>query len=221
MTFLSFRADIHDAITDVPGSHARAVVALHNLLRRAERGDMNLGVHIVLTSTNAPSLRDTVLFLISQGVRTISVNRSMPTATESFRSPAQCLSMESYVKAFLDALELASRSDTVLVNVHKVPLCRLPNGAPQALFSHACGIGRSLLVVEPDGGVLDCDFLSNRIGQIGNGAEVETKSICEALCKHRATTRQLIDEFCGECELLEFCGGRCPAQTVDSNPSCN
>ncbi|MCG3158520.1 MAG: Coenzyme PQQ synthesis protein E [bacterium] len=221
LTFLSSRANIHDSITGIPESHARAVVALHNLLRLAERKDIELGVHIVLTAANASSLVETVEFLVYQGVRAISVNRSMTIATDSCGEQVLDLPMQCYVTAFLEARAIAMRAGATLINTHKVPLCQLPDGAPRKVFSHPCGIGNRLLVVEPDGRILGCDFCPVPVGKIYRGARDEIKSLGKALLKLHTVTFKWVHELCDECELFDLCGGMCPAQVSIPNAICH
>lgn len=169
VTLLNSSPEIHDAMTNRSGSHAATLHGIQNLLALGN-GIIDTSVHIVLTQDNAATLGFTVDYLIHQGVHIISVNRAMHPIGKDLPQ-LSVLSPAEYLAAVQIGHEIAQKAGVTFRDLYS--LRRHPNtGMCNSQYYYSpCGIGRNLLVVEPDATVVACDFYPLSVGGLANEQE--------------------------------------------------
>jgi len=204
VTVLGPRSDIHDYITRMPGSHTQTICGLRNLVEAAP-ATLEVCAHLVATKENASVLAETVLWLSRFGIKSISLNRAIPPwgrTTNAF----QVLPLADYSRLADEAKKIAQREGIPFQSLHHWPPC-IPVDASGTRQNRPCGLGFSLLVIEPDGTLIGCDFYPVTAERLGHDLNV---MIWKALCEFRRERGKQRPAVCNKCSDWKSCGGPCP-----------
>ena len=163
LTVLSHDPFVHDNLTSCPGSHQKTVCGLENLLKKYPS---SAGVNVVLNKSNLSTYHYTLLWLQDMGVKSIAANRAFCISGTN----GNPLSYETYIEAFLGGLEMVDAKAVRLKSLAKIPFCRIPDRSLWPMFEHRCGLGDSLMVVEPGGEIIGCDFFPKQLCTVKNGS---------------------------------------------------
>jgi sulfatase maturation enzyme AslB (radical SAM superfamily) len=196
LTFFNGHAEIHDRMSRIVGSFDNAYTGLRNIMRIAS-SNLNVNAHIVLTNENISSFSDTVRFLAKEGVRTISVNRAIPILRGD-NIISNTLPVVEYAAAVMAGDHVARNEGVIFKNLHKIPPCEVSEFPENLRALNPCGIGESLIVIEPDGTLIGCDFYPVPIGRF------QEKNDIRITFQHlHSNMQEVIPIECRFCEHLK------------------
>jgi radical SAM protein with 4Fe4S-binding SPASM domain len=193
-------ADIHDHITDHPGSFDKTLAGL-GLLREA-------GIHVhtntTINTANVDHLSALVERVAELKLKRMSMNLIIPAGTARSRE----LQIPYHrIGAIVDRVRLAARKNNIeFMWYSPTPMC-LYNPLAAGLGNKSCAACDGLLSVSPTGDVLPCSSYPEPVGnlfkqpfdQIWNNAKAKflrSKSYAPAECSG--------------CEDFTACAGACP-----------
>ena len=201
---LSADAAVHDYLTGLPGSWAKASDALRRV------GNAGIGAAVlVITRVNAPGVAETLGLIRDCAIKTVMVNRFNIGGNGIRNAPELVPDRKTLQDAFAAVEDFAS----VHPNIHFVsgvctPLCYLDTAPYPHIRFTKCSTdltGRPV-TVNYDGDVRFCNHSPRVLGNI------HVRPIGEIL-----NTPELnafysgIPDECGKCALLQRCGGGCRA----------
>jgi MoaA/NifB/PqqE/SkfB family radical SAM enzyme len=167
--------DVHDAIRQVPGGHARSMGAVRSFLAQ-KRGRRNLGVGILLTVTKEN--QDTLAAHMDELVRelrpdNVTINLARGTALDE-----SLLDVDQ--KYYLEVVAAKRRlQDEGVLRSFDFPLKRLAVARDRMMYEHVarvargdrsrhlpCTAGRLSAVIFEDGSVHPCEILGRPLGNL-------------------------------------------------------
>jgi radical SAM protein with 4Fe4S-binding SPASM domain len=182
--------EVHDAVTDMPGSFERTMAGIERLRAR--------GVHVQIKSPlmtpNADGARDLHAFARAHHLP-CSFDATITPRNDGARGP----------------LGLALAHDRMVELLSTPPLTELNQWSPDSPGPDFCAAGRSYCAIGPTGDVLPCIAMPQPQAAVGNvrrqvfGEIWRTAPLLERL---RALTFQDL-RACGTCDVKAACS-RCP-----------
>jgi radical SAM protein with 4Fe4S-binding SPASM domain len=193
-------ADVHDALTGVPGSFDRTLEGLESL-RRA-------GVHVhtntTISTVNAPHLEGIVDLVAGLGARRMSANLVIPCGS------AADLSLQvpySRVGALVDRLrDRARQAGVQFLWYSPTPMC-IFNPMAEGLGNKSCAACDGLLSISPAGDVLPCSSFPEPVGNLLKEPFGEVWQSARAVFLR---DKRLAPAECEGCEDFVACAGACP-----------
>ena len=196
--------EVHDALTQSPGSHIRTVKALGMAVKAGIRTASNY----VITSMNMSSeiLRETVSILASIGVHEMTLTRFIPCGVGK-EAAALSPDKEDFVQVLRTLLDETGKHDLSLLLGNATPACRIPEDLHH--LCNRCSFGYDKFYVDVHGNLLTCGMARINIG-----------NLLEKPIKEVLTTSHVYKSFlsndhlpvkCRECADLSICGGGCRA----------
>ncbi len=204
--FLSFKPEVHEYLTGLPGSWAKASDALHRVASVMPAGAYAV---LVITKVNAPDVSGTLEYLYGMGVRNVMVNRFNIGGMGLRHTDELVLDPVTLAKAFADVEAFAvSHPGTRFVSGVCTPLCLMDTAPyPHVMFT-ACSTDFNLrpVAVSFTGDVRFCNHSPVVIGNIYQ------RPIGEILTDPANVSRySVVPERCRDCKLLSRCNGGCRA----------
>jgi radical SAM protein with 4Fe4S-binding SPASM domain len=195
-------AAVHEAITRVRGSFAKATQAVRNFR------DAGLTVHTNTTLTRA-NLGDAAAFPAfvrrRLGLKAFSMNLVIPTGSAPLHDGLQVRYRE--VGPRLEEILRRSREQGVEFHWYSpTPMC-IFNPITHGLGNKGCAACDGLLSVGADGQVLPCASYDEPVGDLLRG------SFAEVWRSRRARAfreKFLAHDICKACENFHICNGACP-----------
>lgn len=202
---LSSDADIHDKLTQLPGSWEKCVATAKKILNTSPD---KFNAVLVLTKANLSGLYETLEFYKALGVKTILVNRfNIGGLGRTFKEELELNHTELH-QAFSIVNKFASNNPIRFHSGVCTPICVLnPADFPHISFTF-CNTDVSVrpITINHQGDVRFCNH-SPRI--LGNVFE---KPLYDILYSDNFSAYfNTIPEFCTSCKLLDTCKGGCRA----------
>lgn len=203
---LSADPAVHEYLTQVPGSWAKATDAL-----RRVAGAMPGGAYavLVITAVNAPGVPQTLQLIRNLGVRKVMVNRFNIGGMGLKNCKELVLDAEALNRAFSDVESFAvAYPDMKFVSGVCTPLCMLDvKPYPHIQFSWcSTDFSRRPVAVNYKGDVRFCNHSPHVIGNIWE------RTIGDILTDPATVARYaVVPERCRNCMFLSRCNGGCRA----------
>ena len=203
---LSYKAPVHEYLTQLPGSWEKATEALSRVAERLPKGAYAV---LVISKVNAPDVTGTLEMLYGMGVRHVMVNRFNIGGMGLRNTRELVLDQATLKQAFAQAEAFAcTHTDMRFVSGVCTPLCLMdPKPYPHILFTWcSTDFSRRPVTVNYLGEVRFCNHSPYVMGNIFE------KPIGDILTdpEHVARYSQ-IPEKCQDCSLLSRCNGGCRA----------
>ncbi len=197
-------AEIHDWITQKPGSWQRSLQAIKTVI--------SLGVTvvpvIVLTKANCFGIEDTLMFLKDLGLRRIMLNRFNIGGRGIGESSRIAPAKNELQAAFAIADDVARREKLHISSNVCTPICVLdPARYPTLRFGHCTNeLSRMPITLGVDGSVRLCNHSPVVVGNIFEHrfSEIFSSDYCSSWCS-------TVPQFCTGCSEFEKCLGGCRA----------
>ena len=201
---LSADASVHDSLTSLPGSWEKALDAL----RRTGKAGIGAAV-LVVTKVNAPGVAETLSLIAECGIRTVMVNR-FNIGGNGIRNARELVPDRKTLQDAFSAIDAfaGAHPDMHFVSGVCTPLCYLDTAPyPHIRFTKcSTDLANRPVTVNYDGDVRFCNHSPKVLGNI------HSRPIGEILTDHGINAGYAgIPKECGECALLERCGGGCRA----------
>lgn len=209
-------AEMHDSITNVPGSFKRTYLFVKELASRTDR----LEINFVPMQINAEELPEVVQFVASLGIRKLNILRFM----------AQGRGKENKEWLYLTNAQMARLNKVALQLMNergKTPNIRIGHPGDFTFLidkkrvPDPCSAGISQCMVKVNGDVIPCpafgglpdwvadNVFSNTLSHIWNESQI-------FLSLRKFNPRNLQGK-CRKCRSLKLCRGRCPAERIREN----
>jgi len=195
-------AEVHEGITCIGGSFAKAVRAVRNFK------DAGLVVHTntTITKTNLHDVDRFPAFVRHElGLATFSMNLVIPTGSAPLNGALQVRYRE--LGPHLERILARSRALGVeFMWYSPTPMC-IFNPVVHGMGNKGCSACDGLISVGADGQVLPCASYDEPVGDLlhdGFEAVWESKKACDFRSKF------LAHEVCRSCENFHICNGACP-----------
>ena len=201
---LSADASIHDYLTSLPGSWEKATAAL----RRTGHAGIGAAV-LVITQVNAPGVTETLSLLAEYGIKTVMVNR-FNLGGNGIRNARELVPDRNTLQDAFAATEAFAEThpDIHFVSGVCTPLCYLDTAPYPHIRFTKCSTdltGRPV-TVNYHGDVRFCNHSPRVLGNI------HSRPIGDILTDPDIKAWYAgVPEECGECALLQRCGGGCRA----------
>lgn len=203
---LSADASVHEYLTQLPGSWAKATDALRRVASVMPNGAFAV---LVITAVNAPGVPQTLEFIRDLGVRNVMVNRFNIGGMGLRHTKELVLNAATLKQAFADVEAFACKyPDMRFVSGVCTPLCMLDvNPYPHIQFSWcSTDFSRRPVAVSYKGDVRFCNHSPHIIGN------VYRRSIGDILTDPETVERySAVPPRCRECQFLSRCNGGCRA----------
>ena len=203
---LSADASVHEYLTQLPGSWAKATDAMRRVASVMPNGAFAV---LVITAVNAPGVPQTLEFIRGLGVRKVMVNRFNIGGMGLKHTAELVLNAATLKQAFADVEAFACKyPDMRFVSGVCTPLCMLDvNPYPHIQFSWcSTDFSRRPVAVSYKGDVRFCNHSPHVIGNIWE------RPIDEILTDPATVARYAeVPARCKDCPLLSRCNGGCRA----------
>ena len=203
---LSASPEVHDALTGLPGSWAKATAALRGVVAAMPEGAVTV---LVITRANAPGLDGTLELIGDLGVKTVMVNR-FNLGGLGLRNARELVLDRAGLHAAFAAVErfAAARPDIRFVSGVCTPVCLLPpEDFPHIRFtSCSTDFNRRPVALSFNGDVRFCNHSPHVLGNIYDRPIGEILSDPASAARYAA-----VPEMCRGCRDLLRCNGGCRA----------
>lgn len=203
---LSADASVHEYLTGLPGSWAKATDALRRVATAMHQGAFAV---LVMTAVNAPGITDTLQLIRNLGVRNVMVNRFNIGGMGLKNCIELVLKADVLKQAFADVEAFAAaHHDMHFVSGVCTPLCLLDvSPYPHIQFTWcSTDFSRRPVTVNYKGDVRFCNHSPHVIGNIWE------RTIGDILTDPATVARYSeVPEQCSNCKLLSRCNGGCRA----------
>ena len=119
-TLFSWKSEVHDAITDVSGSHVQTMAGIKNLVA----ANIAVAVTIVLTDKNVKQLSKTIKLLIDYGVKYVNVSGLIKQGAvlDRLELAPEFNDIKSSISLALNVVE----KNNIKISFEKLPIDALP-----------------------------------------------------------------------------------------------
>jgi radical SAM protein with 4Fe4S-binding SPASM domain len=199
----SSRQKVHDHITNTPGSFAASVEAIRNSVRSG----ITTEVHFVATKINIIELDQLSDFVLTLGVRHISVLRFVPQGRGNCNSEQLIPSSQDFKILRATIAAIREKSPVSL---------RLGSPFNFLLLGHpaACTTGTDRMIIDAHCLAHPCDALK-RVALPDRCNDAMTTPLIQIMDKDsvfRTIRNSRFPASCKSCPDLKICRGGCPAQ---------
>lgn len=192
-------AEIHDALTRVPGSFDQTMIGIEALKGQG----IYVHTHTTINRVNADYVSDMPMLAKSLGLPRLSMNMVMPCGTAGTGETAL---RYSEIGELVHLVKRTARNLGVeFMWYSPTPYCMF-NPIANGLGGKACAACDGLLSVAPNGDVLPCSSLSDPVGNL------LTQSFDDVWNSERALyyrNREYVPNECRSCGHNELCSGAC------------
>ena len=209
ITVLSHDPSTHDRLVCADGAWQETISGL----KTAVAEDMYVSTNTTIMRSNYDHVKDTMMFLIGIGVKNIAFNGIIRSGKGVEAEGVTYHELSSLLEELRD---IAKENGTNLIWYSPTPYCEL-NPVNLGLGIKQCTACNMNMAVEPDGTVLPCQSYYEPLGNMLTG--VWQQKWEHPLCE-RIRLREFVDEKCGKCEMLQFCGGGCPLSAEHGDYVC-
>lgn len=215
-------AEVHDKITDTPGSFDQGIEGLENAIGSGIR----VGTNTVISRANYQHISEVVRLFSRYDIETISFNICTPCITEP--SNEGFMDIGESARVFEEAFRVGKDNGSRVRLVTPLPLCIFSNEnidelkESKAVSMSPCQVARGKnYVIDYNGDVLPCTHFTNvplfNIFKEG----VNSKQDFDRLYRENGTTiveatKKYASEVCNDCD--EPCSGGCPLMWLVNDP---
>jgi len=192
--------EVHDRLTQVPGSFARTLRGLDNL----RAAGLQVHTNTTINRVNAGDLLRLVDLLATLGLSRFSMNLVIPTGAAS--DPSLWVSYSEIGDLVQQVKREARERGLEFLWYSPTPYC-LFNPLAHGLGNKGCAACDGLLSVAPNGDVLPCSSYPEPVGNLLRQPFPEVWH-SSAACFHQS--KQHAPPPCHGCEHFAFCQGACP-----------
>ncbi len=192
-----YNAELHDSITQSPGSFKHAI----NGIKLLVKSKLNLNINLTLTKLNKDYIPQIVESLSAIGVKNLSITRFCNSRSK------YSAELELKKTEFLNTVELIEKE----CMKHGITFCGIYSGVPLCIFDkkvnysiRGCSCGHSWVTITPDGGIKPCPGYDRIVGSI---TQLE-KDWNDGLLKKWRDLR-FLPKYCADCSMLNACKGGC------------
>lgn len=193
-------AEVHDGLTQVPGSFERTLAGI-NYLKEA-------GLHVHTNTTvnrlNAPHLAGLVSRVKELGMDRFSMNMVIPCGSASDAEVA--LSYTEMSELMGTVAEAARECGLEFLWYSPTPYC-IFNPVAAGLGGKSCAACEGLLSVAPNGDVYPCSSLPR---SVGNLLRTPFERIWNGRRARYWRFKRYAHRICKSCEWFDACAGACP-----------
>ncbi len=197
-------AELHDSITDRPGSLAAAIAGVRNLKAAGVRVHTNT----TISALNKDALEPLLDLVKELGTKKFSMNMLMPVGSADSNLKETFISYSEIGSVVRTAARLAAERGLEFMWYSPTPMC-IFNPVPLGLGNKGCAACDGLLSVSPNGDLLPCSSYPEPLGNLleyeGNFREL-WDSRRPAWFRRKGFAHKL----CGDCADLPVCNGGCP-----------
>jgi radical SAM protein with 4Fe4S-binding SPASM domain len=195
-------AEVHDAITQHPGSWERAVRAVHNL----RAAHIHTHTNTTICGGNRAHLMELV-DMIADELHSEYFSMNMVIRTGTALAHDEDDVRYSEIGEIVAAIQEHARGKGVrFVWYSPVPYCMF-NPVQAGLGSKSCACVDGLISVSPSGGLLPCSSFERGIGDLLHRSFEEVWHSRTAYYWRR---KEFIPPLCQRCEIRDICCGACP-----------
>lgn len=193
-------AQVHDALTRVPGSFERTLAGIRRLI---EAG-LHVHTNTTLNRINAPHLCELIGVIADLGTRRLSMNMVIPCGS----APDEEVTITYTETAeFIDRAKRRAREVGIeFLWYSPTPYC-IYNPIAQRLGGKSCAACDGLLSVAPNGDVLPCSSLPESVGNVLRHPFDKVWNSRRALYWRG---KKYAHGICRKCEHFDLCTGACP-----------
>ncbi len=193
-------AGVHDALTQVEGSHARSVSGL----RALHEAGVLVHPHGTLCAENAESLGRMPRFVRELGADRFSLNMLIPVGRG--REDALAVRYADIGALLQPVMDAASEAGVEFLWYAPTPLCQF-NPVAQNLGNKGCAACEGLLAVDPRGNILPCSSWKEPVGSL---LEEDFRTIWFGSRAKWLRGKEAAPAECDGCEDFALCQGACP-----------
>jgi len=193
-------ANVHDALTQVPGSFDRTIRAVE-ALRDAE---LHVHTNTTVNALNAPHVAEMVELTKTFGLSRFSMNMAIPCGS----APISGVTITyTQMADLVESVRKRARADGIKFMWYSpTPYC-IYNPVAAGLGGKACAACDGLLSVTPTGDVIPCSSLAEPVGNL-------LRSSFEKVWNSRRSVywrqKRYAHKLCKGCETFDICTGACP-----------
>ncbi len=195
-------AEVHEAITQIPNSYAKALQGIRNL----KEAGVLVHTNTTVTKTNLQEVTHFPAFVRNElGLKALSMNLVIPTGSAPLNGQiaVRYTQLGPYLKAILE------RSREVGVEFmwySPTPMC-IFNPITHGLGNKGCSACDGLISVGADGQVLPCASFDEPVGDLLNRS---FKEVWESKRAQEFREKFMAHDICKSCENFHICNGACP-----------
>jgi len=193
-------ADVHDAITGVPGSHAASV---RGLVELREAG-ISVHPHATLCRLNCATAPQMAAFAKELGADRFSLNLVIPAGRGV--SPELTVAYSEVRSILIGVMEEAEKHSVRFMWYSPTPIC-LFNPISHQLGNKGCSACEGLLSIDPAGRVLPCSSWKEPVGDL---LAEGFRSIWFGSRAKTIRDKGAAHPECRRCEHFAVCHGACP-----------
>lgn len=204
---LSNMPDVHDRLTCVKGSWAKAYATICDAI--SVLGSSHVAIVLILNALNVHTLEDTLALYHSTGVKTVMVNRFNPGGNGLRHLDELCLSHEGLRTAFRIVSDFAlAHRDMNFVSGVCTPMCIADPGDYPGIAFSSCStdLASRPLTINYKG---DVRFCNHSPFIMGNIYDRPLRDILED--SSMVSRYSTIPAGCSSCEKFSRCKGGCRA----------
>jgi len=204
VTLESHKPEIHDAITETPGSWNETVTGIRNLLQTS----IYTSVNMTLNRQNLKYAVETVDFFHKLGLKRFSSN-GLIYAGKGLKVASTFAIEERELQPILEEIRDKARDYGMQFTWYTpTHYCEL-NPVTLGLGIKCCSACRITLCIEPDGDVIPCQSFFEKIGNIltDKWNDIWNHPVCNNIRQ-----KEYAPEKCRDCLELNVCGAGCPLE---------
>jgi radical SAM protein with 4Fe4S-binding SPASM domain len=192
-------ADVHDGLTQVPGSFDRTL----NGIRLLKNAGLHVHTNTTVNRLNAPHLPELVRLVKDLGMDRFSMNMVIPCGSAS----ADVSISYTEMAGLMQTIQRAARDEDVqFLWYSPTPYC-IFNPVAARLGGKSCAACEGLLSVGPNGDVYPCSSLPESVGNL-------LRRPFDKVWKGRSARywrhKRYACRTCRKCEWFDVCTGACP-----------
>jgi len=191
---------IHDALTRVPGSHARSVAGV----RALQQEGIHVHFHATTCTENAASLANMPAFAATLGIDRFSLNMLIPVGRgQDDELAVRYREMPGILEPIIRS---AAAEGVTFMWYAPTPLC-IFNPVARQLGNKSCAACDGLLAIDPRGNVLPCSSWNETVGSL---LESDFESIWFGARATWLRGKKAAPTECDGCTDFAVCQGACP-----------
>ncbi|MHB1463165.1 MAG: radical SAM protein [Armatimonadota bacterium] len=193
-------AEVHDRLTQLPGSFDRTVRGIELL----KQSGLHVHTNTTVNRMNAAHLTELIAFVKSIGMKRLSMNMVIPCGS----APDEEVTISYTEMAGLMAgIQQAARDEGIeFMWYSPTPYC-LFNPVASQLGGKSCAACDGLLSVSPTGDVLPCSSLPK---SVGNLLRTPFNRVWEGRRARYWRDKRYAHKICKACAQFDICTGACP-----------
>lgn len=204
ITLESHKPELHDKITQVPGSWSETVAGIKNMLETT----VYVSVNMTLNKWNIKEAIEIVDFLHELGLPRFSCNGLIYAGKGTKIAEEFAVSEKELLEILPKIRDKAHEYNMEFTWFTPTKYCKL-NPIELGLGIKCCTAAKITMCIEPDGDVLPCQSYFENVGNIlrDKWEKIWNHPLCISIRK-----REYAPEGCRECVLFSVCGAGCPLE---------